>query len=87
MAGNAPAGAFDLPQLVGTSPSSSANKALIAIADQPENKAEGKDRGRERERLRRICFLQIESDDLAANREQRDHQHRADLDNAFAAHD
>jgi len=47
-------------------PSSPANKALIAIADQPIDKAEGKDRGRERERLRRICFLQIENDNLAA---------------------
>ena len=56
-------------------------EALIAAADQPVDNAEGKDRGREREELRRICFPQIENDGFATDGEQRDHYDRTDLDN------
>jgi hypothetical protein len=49
----------------------SPREAPIAVADQPLDNAEGEDRGREREDLRRVCFPAIEADDFSADRKQR----------------
>ena len=53
---------------------------LIAIANQPINNAEREDRGCECQDVQRVCFGEIENDDLSADGEQCNHDNRADLD-------
>lgn len=58
---------------------------LIAIANQSINNAEREDRGCECQDVQRVCFGEIENDDLSADGEQRNHDDRADLDDGIAA--
>jgi len=66
---------------------SRAQRALVPVPDQPVRDAQGEGDGGQPEHLRRPDLVQVENDELAGDREQRDEEHYFSLDDALLALD